>query len=77
MTPDAPINAGLSFYRGRLSGLRGRSSDPHLMELTFVGGAEFDRSRWEEVDRVGNLYGSSEEFTLATVGARSQASRKR
>jgi hypothetical protein len=26
------------------------------MELTFGGGAEFDRSRWEEVDRVGNFY---------------------
>jgi hypothetical protein len=26
------------------------------MELTFGAGAEFDRSRWEEVDRVGNIY---------------------
>ncbi len=56
LKPGAPIEAGLSFYRGRLSGLRGRSSDPSLMELTFGGGAEFDRSRWEEVDRVANLY---------------------
>jgi hypothetical protein len=56
LKPDAPIEAGISFYRGRLSGLRRRSSDPHLMELTFGGGAEFDRSRWEEVDRVGNFY---------------------
>jgi hypothetical protein len=56
LTPDAPIEAGLSFFRGRLSGLRGRSRDLGLMELTFGGGAEFDRSRWEEVDRVGNLY---------------------
>jgi hypothetical protein len=56
LTPDAPIEAGLSFLRGRLSGLRGRSRDPRLMELTFGDGAEFDRSRWEEVDRVGNLY---------------------
>lgn len=56
LTPDAPIKAGLSFFRGRLSGLRGRSQDPQLMELTFGGGAEFDGSRWDEVDRVGNLY---------------------
>jgi len=56
LTPDAPIEAGLSFFRGRLSGLRGRSKDSRLMELTFGGGAEFDRSRWEEIDRVGNLY---------------------
>jgi hypothetical protein len=56
LTPDAPIEAGISFFRGRLSGKRGRCRDPHLMELTFGSGAEFDRSRWEEVDRVGNLY---------------------
>lgn len=56
MTPNAPIEAGLSFFRGRLSGLRGRSTDARLMELTFGGGAELDRSRWEEIDRVGNLY---------------------
>lgn len=56
LTPDAPIDAGVSFFRGRLSGLRGRSDDARLMALTFGGGAEFDRSRWEEVDRVGNLY---------------------
>jgi len=56
LTPNAPIGAGLSFFRGRLSGLRRRADDPRLMELTFGGGAEFDRSRWEEVDRVGNVY---------------------
>jgi hypothetical protein len=56
LTPDAPIDAGLSFYRGRLSGVRRRVDDPALMELTFGGGAEFDRSRWDEVDRVGNVY---------------------
>jgi hypothetical protein len=26
------------------------------MRLTFGDGAEFDRGRWEEVDRVANLY---------------------
>jgi hypothetical protein len=56
LKPNAPIDAGLSLFRGRLSGLRGRSRDPRLMELTFGGGAEFDRSRWEEVDRIGNIY---------------------
>lgn len=56
LTPNAPIEAGLSLVRGRLSGLRRRCSDPRLMELTFGGGAEFDRSRWEEVDRIGNVY---------------------
>jgi Family of unknown function (DUF6445) len=56
LTPDAPVEAGLSLFRGRLSGLRRRSPDARLMELTFGGGAEFDRSRWEEVDRIGNVY---------------------
>lgn len=56
LTPDAPIEAGLSFFRGRLTGLRSRSPDPELMRRTFGGGAEFDRTRWEEVDRVANLY---------------------
>jgi hypothetical protein len=56
LTPNAPLGAGLSFFRGRLSGLRSRSKDPERMRLTFGDGAEFDRSRWEEVDRVANLY---------------------
>jgi hypothetical protein len=56
LTPDAPPSAGISFFRGRLSGLRRRSKDAHLMALTFGGGAEFDRSRWEEVDRISNIY---------------------
>ena len=56
LTPNAPIEAGLSLFRGRLSGLRRRSEDARLMRLTFGDGAEFDRSRWEEVDRIGNVY---------------------
>jgi hypothetical protein len=56
LTPDAPFDAGLSFFRGRLSGLRRRAPDPELMAKTFGGGAEYDRSRWEEIDRVGNIY---------------------
>ena len=56
LTPNAPLDAGLSFFLGRLSGIRRRMSDPELMRLTFGGGAEFDRDRWIEVDRVGNVY---------------------
>ena len=56
LTPGAPLDAGVSFFKSRRSGLRGRSADAELMALTFGGGAEFDRSAWEEVDRVGNLY---------------------
>lgn len=56
LTPDAPREAGISFFEGRLGGLRRRSTDAQKMALTFGGGAEFDRSRWIEVDRVANLY---------------------
>lgn len=56
LTPDAPLEAGVSFFKGRRSGLRRRSSDAGLMALTFGADAEFDRSQWIEVDRVANLY---------------------
>jgi hypothetical protein len=56
LTPGAPIGAGLSFFRSRASGLRGRSIDRELMSKTFGDGAEFNRDRWEEIDRVANLY---------------------
>lgn len=56
LTPGAPLEAGVSFFRSRRSGMRGRCADPELMAQTFGHGAEFDRSCWEEVDRVGNLY---------------------
>lgn len=56
LTPNAPLWAGLSLFRGRLSGLRHRSPDALLMHLTYGGDAEFNRDRWDEVDRVGNLY---------------------
>lgn len=56
LTPDAPPSAGLSFFRGRLGGLRRRSNDAEKMMLTFGGGAEFDHSRWEELDRIANFY---------------------
>lgn len=56
LTPDAPIGAGVSFFRSRASGLRGRTADAELMLRTFGGDAEFNRERWEEVDRIANLF---------------------
>jgi hypothetical protein len=56
LTPDAPPHAGISFFRGRRSGLRRRAPDPELMRLTFGGGTEFDRDAWEELDRVSNFF---------------------
>lgn len=56
LTPGAPVGAGLSFFRSRASGQRGRSADPELMFRTFGGDAEFNPDRWEEIDRIANLY---------------------
>lgn len=42
LTPDAPLEAGISFLRSHRSGLRRRSNDPDLMRQTFGDGAEFD-----------------------------------
>ncbi len=56
LTPDAPLGGGVSFFRGRRSGLRRRSSDAALMALTFGSDAEFDRGHWEEIDRISNIY---------------------
>jgi hypothetical protein len=56
LTPDAPMAAGLSFFKGARTGLRRRSKDQAAMMLTFGADAEFDRSKWEEVDKVSNIY---------------------
>jgi len=56
LTPEAPIKAGLSFFMSKETGLRRRSKNADLMMKTFGGGAEFDQKKWEEVDRIGNVY---------------------
>jgi len=56
LTPEAPTSAGLSFFKGSRTGLRRRSPDRAAMALTFGADAEFDRSKWEEVDKVSNIY---------------------
>ena len=56
LAPNPPMDAGISFFQGRRSGLRRRDKDASLMALTFGIDAEFDRSRWIEVDRIANLY---------------------
>lgn len=56
LTPNAPLESGTSFFKGKRSGLRRRSKDTDLMALTFGADAEFDRSLWIEVDRVANIY---------------------
>lgn len=56
LTPNAPFDAGLSLLRSKKSGQRRRTKDPELMRETFGDGAEFDASRWEVIDKIGNIY---------------------
>jgi hypothetical protein len=67
LTPNAPPDAGTSFWRSRATKTR-RSSDLSLLvdeaavptiteaEGLVYGGALLDRTRWQEVDRVGNVF---------------------
>jgi hypothetical protein len=56
LSPDAPFAAGLSLYRSRATGVRRPARHRPLMDATLGNGAQYDRTRWEEIDRVGNLY---------------------
>lgn len=67
MTPNAPPSAGTSFYRSRAVPRVRSSSDLHAIvgdvvptifeaEALVYGGALLDRTRWDEVDRIGNVF---------------------
>lgn len=54
LTPDAPVEAGLSLYRSRHNGL---SFAPDTdIECRKMYGDFHDRTLWDEVDRIGNRY---------------------
>lgn len=55
LTPNAPVDSGLSLFRSRELGFRHEPSDPALVERMY-GNRLLDRSAWEEVDRIGNIY---------------------
>jgi predicted heme/steroid binding protein len=67
LTPDAPPEGGTSFWRSRhtrarssvdLDRMAGKDGWPSAGELEVLtyGGALLDRTRWQEVDRVGNVF---------------------
>lgn len=68
LTPGAPPQAGLSFWRSRAAKTVRSSADLGLItdgeiiktreeaEKFVYEGALLDRTRWEEVDRVGNVF---------------------
>jgi len=47
LTPNAPLSAGTSLYRHKATGERERIDNDH---------ESYDYTKWEEVDRVGNVY---------------------
>jgi hypothetical protein len=55
LTPNAPPGTGLSLYRSRVTGLRRPSRDQAINSMMFDGNL-LDPTKWEEVDRIGNVY---------------------
>ena len=56
LTPNAPPESGTSFYQHKSTGLREPSDNRAEMDITFAEGTLFDRTKWVEVDRIGNVY---------------------
>lgn len=54
LTPDAPFEAGTSFYADRKNGVRDKN-DPRISE-TFADENFYDKTRFELVDKVGNVF---------------------
>lgn len=65
LTPDAPVECGTSFYKSKHNGLmraptqadcdRTGKSAEQLAEEMFAGNY-YDKTRWEPVDVIGNVY---------------------
>jgi hypothetical protein len=55
LTPDAPVESGLTLVRSKRTGVRRSPPNPTLLAETFDG-AHFDSTRWETVDKIGNVY---------------------
>lgn len=66
LTPDAPPQSGTTFYRSREFGLDHCPSDDEARAMGFqnagemvrrmYGGRLLDRTAWEKVDEIGNVY---------------------
>lgn len=55
LTPDAPVEAGLTLVRSRVTGTRTCPEDPAQISATYDGNY-FDSTKWETVDKIGNRY---------------------
>jgi hypothetical protein len=47
LTPNAPLSGGTSLYRHKATGNRAKVDDDY---------ESYDYTKWEEVDRIGNIY---------------------
>lgn len=56
LTPRAPVDCGLSLFRSREFGMRREPQDRPDLVHKMYGDRLLDRSAWEEVDRIGNVY---------------------
>ena len=81
LTPDAPAECGTSFFKSRYNGLsrepteadceRLGKSKSALVEEMFAGNF-YDRTRWELVDVIGNVYNRMAMWDARKVHAASQ-----
>lgn len=63
LTPDAPVESGTSFFRSKETGIRGcltrHGIDSEIansvLSTTFRGGF-YDRTQFEPIDLIGNIY---------------------
>lgn len=56
LTPDAPVESGLTLVRSKRTSVRRPPSDTATLGVTFPAGAHFDSTLWETVDTIGNVY---------------------
>lgn len=55
LTPDAPLESGLRTLRSRITGVLREPSDEETVRRTYTNNL-LDPSKWETVDRVGNVF---------------------
>lgn len=55
LTPDAPVESGLTLVRSRVTGARTCPADDAQIRATYAGN-HFDSTKWERVDTIGNRY---------------------
>jgi hypothetical protein len=60
LTPDAPLSAGTGIFRHKATGWSHydykRENEPGYVESAPPGGEMRDYTKWEMVDRIGNVY---------------------